>query len=208
MNKKIYADVSELMSWVGPVTGIQRVNVSIVLEGLKTNDRLRLVNYSPLFKTIEKVDTVDFLFRFDDARTVELKSFPLILKFKIRQIVEKFKNSVPLSMRGPLIRLKRKFNFFMQNLLLRIHRFFGIERVKAPFTKGDVYLILGNSWGRAQITDIMKDLRNQFDVKIAHIIFDMIPWLRPEYFERDFAKHYSCELEKVMKASDLFFAIS
>lgn len=208
MNKQVYADVSELMRWVGPVTGIQRVNVSILLERLKVDPNLKLVVYSPIFKKISCIDTVDFLFLFDERRSVELSTFSLRLKYALKKAFESFKNNLPIPIRAPLIRLKRRYSHTRHLMMLALHRALNIERVRHPFRSGDTYLILGNSWGKARITDILAEVKTTKRIKIAHIIFDMIPVVRPDYFERTFTLQYSSEMEKVLKSSDLIFSIS
>lgn len=83
-----------------------------------------------------------------------------------------------------------------------------IPSVPHPFREGDVVLLAGASWHKASIIINLGVLKYTYDLKIVHVIYDMIPEIAPQFFGQGFGDVYIKHMFNVFSISDHLLAIS
>lgn len=209
-SNKIWIDVTELMGWIGPVTGIQRVNLCYALYAILLYPQVEVVSYDRLTQKYKILNKGQFIARF--SHHVEDESFNKLKAnfyfdpiYILRLFISNIKNRVPIRWRAPLLRIKKKTDYIRDFF---IRTFNSMNQLEAPFSEDEILLVLGSSWGKERLHMILPKLKSKYKVKIAHIVFDLIPIVHPEFFEKDFTHYFENQMVKTIQISDVLLSIS
>ena len=77
-----------------------------------------------------------------------------------------------------------------------------------PIRAGDVFLVLGAPWVHADFGALLRSLREDHGMRIALLLYDLIPALRPEWCTRELVENFRAWLAETLPLSDVVLAIS
>ena len=79
------------------------------------------------------------------------------------------------------------------------------RRLVAP---GDVLLVLGSPWFRADYGAFVEALKRRHDMRVAVLVYDLIPHLHPEWCDPYLVRMFRAWFASVLPLADAIFAIS
>lgn len=205
-NPHIWVDVSDLVTWNGHFTGIQRVVHSYASRF--ATEGARFFIYDPI-----------------DDRHVEAE-FTLLDQLKTQA------NNPPLSKRQRIKRLigspyyslspqqKERLRPFVRvaNRLARaaIHRLVDKGRQKSPFRsfaaadfkKDDTVVLIGAGWNVSGSLDKLCEVRANVGIRLVQHVNDILPIYQPHLFADELPRLFGAYIEKVMRNADVITVIS
>lgn len=207
--KKIWIDVSDLMSWSGHMTGIQRVSYNLAFRLNRDNDNVYTFYYDEESREFYEVD-----FNFNEwaKRSEETQDNPISQKDRLRSIVpyrvqNLFSPKTKQRILGVMIRTKSVLSRAKRKLK-PVKMSIKTDRYAAQFTESDSVYIFGNGWDRATL---MQDAAKKKEVegfKLVNVVYDLIPVFEPQYFGGLLTKQYAEYTFESLSACDLLLAIS
>ncbi len=78
----------------------------------------------------------------------------------------------------------------------------------AGFTKGDVLLVAGAGWDDPTHTHRLLSAKRRFGLRLAVLVYDLIPLRRPEWCDRQTAARFRRWIEALLEEADHLLAIS
>jgi glycosyltransferase involved in cell wall biosynthesis len=78
----------------------------------------------------------------------------------------------------------------------------------ARVQKGDYFLALGAPWADPGYTDFVKYISSKYGVRFGIMIYDLIPIVRPEFFDKTLTTAFERCLRSTIPLADVIFAIS
>ncbi len=78
----------------------------------------------------------------------------------------------------------------------------------APFSSGDVLLVAGAGWDDPTHTRRLLATRRRFGLKLAVLIYDLIPLRRPEWADPSTARRFGHWIDALLREADVLLAIS
>lgn len=216
MNKKeqtIWIDMTDLSAWHGHFTGIQRVVYNIASRYAKSNKKVNYFIFNENLKSFEvfDFDTFDSNLNNNVLSGVDKLSTQQKLKSKAKEIYLKSPNAVKNVLRSPKVKgsLIRSLHYYRKAKSLKVRSSGDLKKAsKASFNKGDTILVLGNSWDRPDLVISLSKMRDQKQIKIFQVIYDLIPIYQPQAFNAELFKIYSNNMYEVVTNSDGLLAIS
>lgn len=213
----IWIDMTDLSKWQGHFTGIQRVVYNIASRYVKSNKKVNYFIFNENHKSFD-------VFNFDTLEaslikqklsndTAELTTKQR-LKSKAKEIYLKSPNSVKNVLRSPKIKesLIRSLYYYRKAKSLKLKNSNDLNDInkasRASFNKGDTILVLGNSWDRPDLVISLSKIRDQKQIKIYQVIYDLIPIYQPQAFNAELFNIYSNNMFEVVTNSDGLLAIS
>ncbi len=76
------------------------------------------------------------------------------------------------------------------------------------FRTGDVLLVAGAGWDDPSHTRRLLAARQRFGLRLAVLVYDLIPLRRPEWFDPQMRARFACWLDPLLRAADHLLAIS
>ena len=73
---------------------------------------------------------------------------------------------------------------------------------------GDTLLILGSPWFRTDYAELLKQVRERCRLRVAMLVYDLIPFARPEYCDPGLVRTFQAWFTGTIPLVDRFFAIS
>jgi glycosyltransferase involved in cell wall biosynthesis len=73
---------------------------------------------------------------------------------------------------------------------------------------GDTLLILGSPWFRTDYAELLKHVRERCGLRVAMLVYDLIPFSRPEYCDPGLVRTFQAWFTGTIPLVDRFFAIS
>lgn len=200
----IWFDVTELLRWHGSVTGLQRVNLSYVQNAIRLEPGVRLIRYDGSQDAFEEVPLADFAALFNETR----RGAPAPAKARARAtMIATGKKLLPETLyRVGAFSLLGTMGFVRRSGIL-------IRRLKhgrppVPFGPRDQLVLLGNIWGRTGLFEALDRLPGGSRPRIVTMVCDVIPVMRPDFFEPAFARRFAKETLRVLRVSDRVLTIS
>ncbi|MGB4768380.1 MAG: glycosyltransferase [Candidatus Saccharimonas sp.] len=187
----IWIDLTDLLNWKGNLTGIQRIqfNISKIYQNSKNDVRFFMhVEQSRSFREI----------KFNPEEMVQLG---IIGEKKMRRSIY----------RGVLRRVR------LLNTEIRVRKKIirGVNKVerslrgsvRAPFGNGDIVLVMGSIW-LGHFIDDLEVAKDEYDFKLVHFAFDMIPSKFPGFVVPWLPKVFTQYHKRAFSISDGIISIS
>lgn len=204
----LWIDVTDLTTWTGNLTGIQRTHFHLGQEFAKMpgvkffaasyHDGIRQVQLPTAESFAEKKKKPGFR-----EQSIVAKYFGKASRFSNRVIHKVLPNKAA--------RAIDRVSAGMRDTFADI--WFGITEnhtkpVPHPFTPDDTVLILGATWGTPDFPELLCSLKREVGFKLIFTVYDLIPVYAPHFFGPGFGGHYSQYLMNTIEASDALLSIS
>lgn len=206
----LWLDVTDLMTWRGNLTGIQRAQFHLGLEfSRESNVKFFAATYSGSIKEVPLPTTESF---FQVDKKSRLRGVSTRTSIFTRGI-NFFGRSLQRILPTRLIRLQTrirnsvKTNWADLRFSLRTRRDVS-EAIEHPFSPNDTVLTLSATWGRSGFPEMLCTLRNQVGFRFISTVFDLIPIYAPHFFGDGFGNHFARYLMNTVQASDALLSIS
>lgn len=215
-NKTVWIDMTDLSSWKGHFTGIQRVVYNIA-KGYYTQGEAR-------YFTFDAVN--DCFYEFDFAplqRLIETQNLVQISDSSMSRKQKQIRRAKHIYQRTPTlikkvatpVRLKKvvlkgyRGYLRVKSIKSRIKSLYATDtRNKIDFSSADTVLILGNSWDRPNLLPKLGQLKKQNSFKVFQVIYDLIPSFLPQAFNEELFNIYTKNMFEIVTISDGLMAIS
>ena len=210
---QVWVDLTDLNNWKGHMTGIQRVVYNVAKE-YHRNDAAKFFAYNPELGFSE-VDFGQISLRFDvidddqqAAGTEQGRSLRNRKDLLVSRSKRLTKRTAKLVYRKSPRRARVLAKEIYVKRVVTSKTIVSKGDIQHPFKKGDTILIPGASWHHHTLITDIGYLKTKLDLKIAHIIYDLIPVLFPEYFGQGFGDVYTKHMFNVFAVTDHALAIS
>lgn len=198
---QIWVDVTDLANWQGSLTGIQRTHLEIA-KNLESLTPIRYFSFSPGEGYVEvSLPTND---QFGSAKLNTNHSTKLTLR-RSQRIQSAFKELIAAV-------LPKQFKRFLSSSKSKIR--FGkaqktlISSSRHPFGIADTIVFLGVTWSVQGHLSNLWEIKQENNLKVASVVYDLIPVLKPHFFGKGFPPHYTNHLVDTIHISDLLISIS
>jgi glycosyltransferase involved in cell wall biosynthesis len=219
VSNRIWIDLTDLLSWRGHFTGIQRVVYMIAKE--YSIDPTKCFFYyderSKLFRQIDFSLLEDQFFKpapvYQPADNSSSKKQQVKLFIK-RYMPGSFLRSIPSGIKLKGIALAKKVLHLSRYIKKSVSEVIikssdhqeGIDSVY--FKTDDTVCILGAGWHKDGMISALTQQKIESDFKLVHIIYDLIPVYFPQLFGPGLYEHYTRYLFDAITISDHLVAIS
>lgn len=203
-NVVIWIDLTDFEKWSGTLTGIQRVIYNL-------SKSFDIDNNVKFFKQISdnqftEIKFKDIVYQQPAVEiTKKLTSLAVLqrkLKTGTKLIVKPFYHKLPIqykdSLRGYYLNIKHSGSKHVSTETIH------------PFSSQDIVLVLGASWAwnNATLIKTLSRIKSTENIKIVHLVYDMIPQLFPQFFGPGFGEFYSRHMFETFSVADRLIAIS
>ena len=207
--KLIWLDVTSILHWNRPVTGVLRVEMECARHFLLSNfGEIRFCQYNQLKREYVRVSAEELsscLQRLDASQSpdVHIKVRAFFLKH-----LKTFGKSLPHRCRSQLIRLKRLVGSIHRPLYEGIRKMMplGLNR-PGLFKRGDVYISLGCDWADKDM-GVLLQLKKEHCLNVVLCCHDIIPVIRPDLTLAKITKNFEPYLQKMIKVADHVLCVS
>lgn len=208
---KRWIDLTDLVHWQGHMTGIQRVVYSFAKEFADNKqasffvfdpkDGFKEVEFTILANRNQSTETpMTFSVREQRAQRVRKALTRRAAKYS-KMTARYVFNRVPTEVQHKIIRVYSTYkNKDLNNQILTL----GIDL----FNDNDTVMLLGASWYNASIIVNLGRIKMLHNIKISHMVYDMIPEISPHYFGQGFGDVYIKHMFNVFSVSNELLAIS
>lgn len=193
---RVWFEVSSLVGWSGPLTGMQRVTVSLILEYIKLDSNTGLVTFNPDTKCFYEMPESLIL---DLASAIKEKNQGSLRRSWRYRLKSFLKGQIPESL-FPLLSEIRKVVLGYLGVLQRFLQGH-IPEFSSPFHSGDKLIALDVTWGRHNYIPYLPYFKEKFGLEFFHLIHDIIPIKFPHYYEQRFSPHFREHIRQVIQLS-------
>lgn len=195
--KTIWVDQTDLLNWVGTLTGIQRTVFNLGTH-LREREDVKFFYYDlgeKVFKECQPVvspgDNPMSLNRIDDAVHV------VSLSQKLSGRIKSYLPPTVKTLLKKLIRTKKVNNVT-------------VEVTPPLFGRGDEVIILGGNWGddHKGFVSALREAQVSQGVKIVHMVYDLIPLKYPNFFLPGSTDSFTDYLKQLVQFADKLICIS
>lgn len=220
----IWIDMTDMSSWRGNLTGVQRTVYEIAQRYSKSNDRVRYFVYNDSSRHFIEInfDSIDRMVNAPPARGNDeaprarkaAESFARILSRYYNSIPDDKRDKIPGSLKvGAKITIKvgektarTLLHYARQSrpseLSKRAKSRLDVKNKRQLFGKNDVVCVLGASWdSKTKIIDIAQ-LRKEVGFKYVQLIHDVIPSFNPHLFGRGFSADFNSRIFESIANAD------
>ena len=219
-NKRVWLDITDLESWTGHFTGIQRVIHEIgsrLVEG--DGFEVRCMVYDENRKKFFVASDAILRISDDDSESVKSNDAQSnISDFKVQfsHSAKSIANKLPISVKDPLVKTyhytRHKAGTVKNNIARPMYNSFiaklsnGGEEVS--ISPDDTVLILGAGWHKKSMMDSLAEEKIRLGFKVAILIHDAIPIIKPEFFGPGLQEVYADFMFEALAMADVIFSIS
>ena len=204
----LWIDVTDLTTWTGNLTGIQRTHFHLGQEfQKKPGVKFFAASYNKGIREVELPTAESFDSK--DKKT-GFREQSAIAKYagKATRFANRVSHKV---LRGKVSRLLDRIGAGISDTFSDL--VFGIKEkrekpIPHPFTAEDTVLILGATWGTPDFPELLCSLKREVGFKLIFTVYDLIPVYAPHFFGPGFGPHYSRYLMNTISASDALLSIS
>ncbi|MCC7405544.1 MAG: glycosyltransferase family 4 protein [Bdellovibrionales bacterium] len=182
---RVWFDISSLVGWSGPLTGMQRVSVSLIKEYLKLDNNTGLVSFDPDTKCFYEVPKSMVT---DLALASQEKNQGGFRRSWRYQLTSYLKSRIPESIFPYISDGRRVLLSFWGHLKRIFYR--RVTEFSSPFRSGDKLVALDVTWGRYNYIPYLPYFREKFGLEFFHLVHDIIPIKFPHYYEARFSPHF------------------
>ena len=219
MNQTTWVDLTDLLSWRGHFTGIQRVTYSIAKE-YSVDSMTCFFYYDERQKLFRKIDFLLLEAKFSvpipapqnlDTSNSKKQQLKLLIH---KYVPDTVLRNIPLAIEQRGIALVKKGLQLSQ----LINRPINESTIELPtyqegfdticFKAEDTVCILGAGWHKDGMIAALTTQKVETNFKLIHIIYDLIPIYFPQLFGPGLYEHYTRYLFDAIAISDRLIAIS
>jgi len=135
-----------------------------------------------------------------------------------RHLLGRIALGMPVELRDPALRAW----FLQKDAIREIAALIGNSRLRQPpppaspavagsnlpIRQGDVFLVLGAPWVHADFGGLLRALREIYGIRVALLLYDLVPALRPEWCARDLVDGFRAWLGASLRQCDILLSIS
>lgn len=206
----IWIDVTDLTTWTGNLTGIQRTHFHLGQEfAQKPNVKFFAASYNSGIREVALPTAESFS---DTTKKTGFREQSAFQKYAGK--AGRFANRVIHKvLPGSITRLTDRLSAGISGTTADIA--FGVteklgqnQKTQHPFSSEDTVLILGATWGTPDFPELLCALKREVGFKLIFTVYDLIPVFAPHFFGPGFGNHYSRYLMNTIGASDALLSIS
>ncbi len=210
----IWIDLTDLIAWKGNMTGIQKVVYNVASNYQADQpENIRFFYYSPdkkefypydldLEKWVANLSAPQTL----NSKSSDLKQKLILLAPSIVTTKLSFKNKQKIKKMGKkALGLAQKLHKHAPSIRRKKPR---LDFNPALFQKNDLILIPGNAWNNSSTAHELGLKKGAQGFKLAYIIYDLIPFVEPQFFGGMLTSTYSEYLFESISNADLLLPIS
>lgn len=206
---KIWIDITDLLSWRGHMTGIQRVVFGIASRYQRDEENVQFFYYDDVKRKFfeQEIDLVEWLKENEHSggnppRSLRSKIVDRV-PYRLRNNTPKFvKKSV---VKSAMIAINKKQQ--LQTYLKR-RNVESDSRSEAGFQKDDLVIVLGNGWDKQNTFYDLGVLKKNIQFKLVNVVYDLIPIFEPQFFGGLVTNQYANYMFESVVNSDLLLPIS
>lgn len=210
--------MSDLRVWKGHFTGIQRVVYHVAKRYYESNEQVKFFVFNEQLNIFEVFDFGALDNAIKQAALNQGNEPALTSKQKIKHAAKAIYVKSPASVKRiiPARKVKAAGRKSL-NAYSRLKSYTANKRYNASakqqantanFRTGDTVLILGNTWDRPELLLCMNKIREEKELKLYQVLYDMIPIFQPQAFNAELFKIYTRNMFEVVTNSDGLLAIS
>lgn len=196
--KRFVVDVSDLVSWHGNLSGIQRVVAEMAYR--YEREGAMFCYYQESAQAFLRLDSFSEL--------MERRKNP-IMSAPIRETVATTRSNVKRAAK----QLAPPLAF---NAARRLKQ--GISDVRSkrheviydvfPFEKGDALLVFGAHWDKPNYTNVLSLTKQQYGIEVAHLVHDMIPVADRAHVAHVEHERFPKYIREISQIADIIYVIS
>lgn len=213
---KVYFDITDLINWPGNLTGIQRVSFNLAIRLKNELPEAKFVKHNKYTNKIIEADLseINYYNNYKNSSYKYKFNNDESLKYKfIQSKIYKFgKNYLPLSLKILIVKIYKIKIFYLKKIINLFKKQSNRNEKEVILKKGDVYLLTAanDNWNLEGIIAILKEQKKINNIKVIHIIYDLIPIQFSQFFGSNgkFSKQYTNYLFEIVKLSDKLIVIS
>lgn len=211
--KTIWIDMTDLSIWQGHFTGIQRVVYSIAKRFAESNKKVKYFVFNTDTKEFVIFDFRAFAESLKNKNDTfeERLTFRQKLKIKTKETYLKSPDTVKNILRSPKVKglIRKSLHYYRKTKSFKPVKNTSLAKaIIANFKKGDIVIVLGNSWDKPELVPTLGKLRTQKLLKVFQVIYDLIPVYQPQAFNAELFNIYANNMFEVVDNSDGLMAIS
>jgi glycosyltransferase involved in cell wall biosynthesis len=216
-SKTVWIDMTDLSTWKGHFTGIQRVVYNIA-KGYHAQEGTKYFTFDAENECFYEFDFASFQQLIDSQNISQISGIDIVdRKHRLVKRAKRVYLKTPASIRKVVTptRLKKvalkgyRSYLRAKNIQSKIKSLYATDtRKKIDFYSGDTLLILGNSWDRPNLLPKLGQLKQRNDIQIFQVIYDLIPTFLPQAFNEELFKIYTKNMFEIVTISDGLMAIS
>lgn len=217
MAQRLIVDVTEFNTWSGHLTGVQRVVYGFAKALSGSPDNVKFITYQPGGTFRE----VDYKFISDRIEHTPVSSPLATSSNEAKAALKKMYQKLPSSLRAKLTpERKEKLKFQLRNARLRagnlkrrITSYTTKPKPEVPiaqfnFNKGDIIVSASRAWDDETYIAALEKMRREKGVKLAYVVYDLIPIYQQHTFGPGLTERYSRYLYSILKNSEYLLPIS
>lgn len=204
----LWIDVTDLTTWTGNLTGIQRTHFHLGQEFAKQPGvKFFAASYNKGIQEVELPTVESFA---ETGKKPGFREQSVFAKYIGK--AGRFSNRVmhkilPRKVSSALDRIGAGVSGTFADIA------FGLTEnkhkpINHPFTDKDTVLILGATWGTPDFPELLCSLKREVGFKLIFTVYDLIPVYAPHFFGPGFGGHYSRYLMNTISSSDALLSIS
>ncbi len=213
---KVYFDITDLINWPGNLTGIQRVSFNLAIRLKDEIPDAQFVKYNKYINKIVEanLNEIDYYNNYKNKDDKYKFNHHETFKYKIIQsgVYDLGKRYLPLYLKILIVKIYKIKSFYFKKIINSLKKQSAKNTKEIIFKKNDVYLLTAanDNWNLEGVVAILKEQKKINNIKIVHIIYDLIPIQFSQFFGSNgqFSKRYTNYLFEIIKLSDQLIAIS
>ncbi|MCL5113388.1 MAG: glycosyltransferase family 4 protein [Patescibacteria group bacterium] len=212
MSQKIWIDLTDIGSWTGNFTGIQRVVYNLAYQFYENNEA-NFFRYDIRTGSFYEADFATIIKRFNtttstvhqkktkDLTQVILKAYTM-LPYWIKLAIPKYVKLNTVKACGYINQTIKKVISYSN------HKGNVLTENTAIFGKEDIILVFGNNWDRSIFIDDLSNEKQKVGFRVYQLVYDLIPVLGPQFFGIALFATYARYIFEAIIVSDGLFCIS
>lgn len=205
----IWIDITDLLSWRGHMTGIQRVVFGVASRYQRDEKNVKFFYYDDAKRNFyeQDINLAEWL----KANELSTGSPPRSLKSKIvDRVPYRLRNNTPKFIKKSVVRsAKYAINKKQQvQSYLKNNSNDKDSRTQAVFEADDIVVVLGNGWDKQNTFYDLGQLKIKNRFKLVNVVYDLIPIFEPQFFGGLVTNQYANYMFESVTNSDLLLPIS
>lgn len=206
----IWVDVTDLTTWTGSLTGIQRTHFHLGQEFAKQkNVKFFAANFKSGISEVSLPTSESFSLTKKKPGFREQNAFQKFSGKASRFSSRVMHRVLPATASRAIDRVTAGLVGTCADISFGISEKWGTKSsIQHPFTRDDTILILGATWGTPDFAEMLCKLKREVGFNLIFTVYDLIPVYAPHFFGPGFGGHYSRYLLNTVQSSDALLSIS
>lgn len=223
---RVVIDLTEFNTWSGHLTGVQRVVHGFAAAlGDEVDSELEtvFVGFDARQKVFHQVSYEHFRALTtstaqESGGAAQAVSASLSTKQQLKSVAKKIYYKAPMRIQNKFTpeRKERLKNIAKRTLAqaraIKTQRrnqiLLGGSSEEFTFKKGDIVLLAGRAWDNNNCMSVLEDVKTSRGVKLAYVVYDLIPIYQQHTFGPGLTERYSQYLFRILRNADYLFPIS